>query len=256
MTLVRRFSGRGRVEGWAGLRSRTGAAEPRDCAAAGVPPLRRRPGFRTGPVSCRRRQPGLRDFPEPDRPRRPSPGRRPPNSPARRRFKRNDQRNWFDPGNDCQKVANITSRADSAELDQRAGSGTAAAASATRAPARGKNTPRGRQHANPDTRRPYRRPDAVAPPGAATRSPARSRPSAAVEAREAALAPARRRRARATHRRHRVRRRSMSSSPFSGPHWAIAEPAPPPRVCLRKAPAESPRTAPVRRRGAPWRTAE
>jgi hypothetical protein len=84
------------------------------------------------------------------------PSRRPPNSPGGGRFKRNDQRNWFDPGNDCQKVANITSRADSAEFHQRAGCGTAARAFVTRTPGRWKNTPRGGQRANLDSLRPYR----------------------------------------------------------------------------------------------------
>jgi hypothetical protein len=36
-----------------------------------------------------------------------------------RGFNRNDHRNWFDPGNDCQKTANMTSRDNDADLGQR-----------------------------------------------------------------------------------------------------------------------------------------
>jgi len=35
------------------------------------------------------------------------------------RFNRNDHRNWFDPGNDCQKAANMASCDDDADLAQR-----------------------------------------------------------------------------------------------------------------------------------------
>jgi hypothetical protein len=39
-------------------------------------------------------------------------------------FNSNDHRNWFDPGNDCQKVVNIASSDDSAELDDPRRSGS------------------------------------------------------------------------------------------------------------------------------------
>jgi hypothetical protein len=92
----------------------------------------------TGPVRPHARQPGSQDFLQAAGPPHPPSGAAGPRAPDGARFKRNDQRNWFDPGNDCQKVANITSRADSAELDQRAGSGTAATARRIRSIARRK----------------------------------------------------------------------------------------------------------------------
>ena len=55
----------------------------------------------------------------------PGPGAQPGSRPRneRRGFNRNDHRNWFDPGNDCQKAANMTSCDDDADPSQRRGSG-------------------------------------------------------------------------------------------------------------------------------------
>jgi hypothetical protein len=120
--------------GWRRLCGQAGAARRRGLAGAArgaperhsrqraPPPAGLRAGFPAAPAVAAGRVTAAAGISHGGRQDGRAPaGRPPPAHPVSRGFNSNDHRNWFDPGNDCQKTANMTCGDDGAEPGQRRG---------------------------------------------------------------------------------------------------------------------------------------